>query len=346
MLSLSSLKYGFYHLKKVANIFVLLLSCIIIGVLGYVFIEGYSFLEALYMTVITITTVGFHEVRPLSDIGKIFTMALIVSFIGIFFYGVTTIAGLIIEGEFSNYFRNYKVRKRIAILKNHVIVCGYGRNGKQVCLELADDKQPFVIIENDPNTIEEIKENDKLLFVEGNATEEDILLEAGIKEARAIIATLPDDPDNLYVVLTARELNSNVIIISRASYEASVNKLKRGGANNVIMPEKLGGAHMAALVMKPDIMEFIAQLTGQDNDISLTFEELSLSNISPESIGTSIRDLDIRNKTGANIIGIKLPNGQFEINPLPETILNPNTMLIVLGNAKQIAELRKTLAEL
>lgn len=191
-----------------------------------------------------------------------------------------------------------------------------------------------------------MKADEKNLFIEGDATEEEVLIDAGIRNAKAIITTLPEDPDNVYVVLTARELNPSITIISRASNESSVNKLKRAGANNVIMPEKIGGAHMAALVMKPDIMEFIAELTGQSSDISLTFEELSLKDISSEYVEGTIRDLDIRNKTGANIIGLRMPDGEFVINPLPETRLNKNTKLIALGDSKQISDMRKLISEL
>ena len=191
-----------------------------------------------------------------------------------------------------------------------------------------------------------MKADEKNLFIEGDATEEEVLIDAGIRNAKAIITTLPEDPDNVYVVLTARELNPSITIISRASNESSVYKLKRAGANNVIMPEKIGGAHMAALVMKPDIMEFIAELTGQSSDISLTFEELSLKDISSEYVEGTIRDLDIRNKTGANIIGLRMPDGEFVINPLPETRLNKNTKLIALGDSKQISDMRKLISEL
>lgn len=191
-----------------------------------------------------------------------------------------------------------------------------------------------------------MKADEKNLFIEGDATEEEVLIDAGIRNAKAIITTLPEDPDNVYVVLTARELNPSITIISRASNESSVNKLKRAGANNVIMPEKIGGAHMAALVMKPEIMEFIAELTGQSSDISLTFEELSLKDISSEYVEGTIRDLDIRNKTGANIIGLRMPDGEFVINPLPETRLNKNTKLIALGDSKQISDMRKLISEL
>lgn len=324
----------------------MLLISVLIGISGYIFIEDYTLVEAFYMTMITITTAGYLEVHPLSDAGRIFTSFYLVTNIGIFFYGATTIMGLLIEGEFNNFYKNFSMKKKISELKDHVIVCGYGRNGKQVCLELKDDKHPFLIIEKRENIINELKADDYNLFIDGDATEESVLIDAGIKNAKAIITTLPEDPDNVYVVLTARELNPSITIISRASNESSVNKLKRAGANNVIMPEKIGGAHMAALVMKPDIMEFIAELTGQSSDISLTFEELSLKDISSEYVGGTIRDLDIRNKSGANIIGLRLPDGEFIINPLPETKLNKNTKLIALGNSKQILEMRKLISEL
>ncbi len=324
----------------------MVLFSVVIGIAGYIIIEGYTFVEAFYMTMITITTAGYLEVHPLSDSGRIFTSFYLVTNIGIFFYGATTILGIVIEGEFKNFYKNFNVKKKISELKNHVIVCGYGRNGKQVCMELKDDNHPYMIIEKRVNIVEELKADEKNLFIEGDATEEEVLIDAGIRNAKAIITTLPEDPDNVYVVLTARELNPSITIISRASNESSVNKLKRAGANNVIMPEKIGGAHMAALVMKPDIMEFIAELTGQSSDISLTFEELSLKDISSEYVEGTIRDLDIRNKTGANIIGLRMPDGEFVINPLPETRLNKNTKLIALGDRKQISDMRKLISEL
>ena len=328
------------------RILIVVLFSVVIGIAGYIIIEGYTFVEAFYMTMITITTAGYLEVHPLSDSGRIFTSFYLVTNIGIFFYGATTIVGLVIEGEFKNFYKNFNVKKKISELKNHVIVCGYGRNGKQVCMELKDDNHPYMIIEKRVNIVEELKADEKNLFIEGDATEEEVLIDAGIRNAKAIITTLPEDPDNVYVVLTARELNPSITIISRASNESSVNKLKRAGANNVIMPEKIGGAHMAALVMKPDIMEFIAELTGQSSDISLTFEELSLKDISSEYVEGTIRDLDIRNKTGANIIGLRMPDGEFVINPLPQTRLNKNTKLIALGDSKQISDMRKLISEL
>jgi voltage-gated potassium channel len=309
MYNLKDVKLGFIYFKHIIIILLLIFIILSIGITGFIIIEGYSILEAFYMTITTISTVGFQEIHPLSDGGRIFTSILIIFSIGIYFYGVTALAKFVIEGEFRKFFKHYNVNKKIENLENHVIICGYGRTGKQICLELIDDKIPFIVIESRKNVIEFIKEEENILYYDGDATEEETLLLAGIKKAKAIITTLPEDPDNVYVVLTARELNSDITIISRASNESSESKLKRAGANNVIMPEKIGGAHMAALVTKPYITEFIANLTGQGSDISLTFEELALNNISEEYKHKSIRDLDIRNRTGANIIGLRLNNG-------------------------------------
>jgi voltage-gated potassium channel len=341
----ANIKFGIKYFSEIFFIISLILSSILLGTAGYILIEKYSFLDALYMTVITITTVGFHEVRELSQGGRIFTIVLIITNIGLFFYGATKIAHLIIEGEFRNFFKYYSMTKSIAELQDHVIVCGYGRNGKQVCLELYDDKIPFVIVEKSPEIIDEIRDEGKYLFIEGDSTEESVLIEAGIKKAKALITTLPEDPDNVYVVLTARELNPNITIISRASVESSESKLKKAGANNVIMPEKIGGAHMAALVSKPDIIEFIAHLTGQGSDINITFEEIPLADISEEYQNKTIKDLDVRNKTGANIIGLKLEGGKYIINPAPETPINIKAQIIVLGNSEQIKKFRELLCK-
>ena len=341
-----NIKLGFNYFKDIFIILLLIFIILIIGVFGFIIIEDYTFLEAFYMCIITISTVGFQEIHPFSDAGRIFASILIISSIGIYFYGATALAKFIIEGEFRKFFKHYNVNKKIEKLENHVIICGYGRTGRQICLELQDDNIPFIVIESRENVIEYIKEENNILFYDGDATEEETLLLAGIKKAKAIITTLPEDPDNVYVVLAARELNPDITIISRASIESSESKLKRAGADNVIMPEKIGGAHMAALVTKPYITEFIANLTGQGSDISLTFEELSLSNISDEYKHKSIRDLDIRNRTGANVIGLRMNDGSFKINPSPEILIDPNAKLILLGSQKQIQEMRKLISEL
>jgi len=339
------IKEGLKYFRHLVYILILIFILFTISVIGYIIIEGYNFIEAFYMTVISITTAGYLEVHPLSDAGRLFTSFVLLTNIGLFFYGATRIVAHVIEGEFRNFFKNYNVEKQINILDNHVIVCGYGRTGKQVCLELQADRIPYLVIENRGNVIEHIKK-DNILFINENATEEEALIKAGIKKARAIVTTLPNDPDNVYVVLTAREINPKIYIISRASSEVSESKLKRAGANNVIMPEKIGGAHMAALVSKPDILEFVAKLTGQSSDINLTFEEISLTSISENYKHKSIRDLDFRNKTGANVIGLRLATGDYIINPSPDTLINPDTKLVLLGSDDQIRQMRKLISEL
>jgi len=225
-------------------------------------------------------------------------------------------------------------------MKNHVIICGYGRNGKQAAIKLHIHKTPFVIIENNHHEVNINSGIDKELIVIGDATHDEVLIKAGIKNARAIITTLPKDADNLFVELTARGINSNIKIISRASDEHSDTKLKRAGADNVIMPDKIGGAHMASLVLKPDVVEFVDVLTGR-GDLDFHLDEISGEELQDEIYGKTIRELEIRNKFGANIVGFKTSEGQYIINPSPDTIIKPDSKIFILGSHEQINNLRK-----
>lgn len=332
------------YYRKIVITTLLILLATVFGTIGYMIIEEYSFIDALYMTVITTSTVGFLEVAPLSDPGRVFTIVLIVTNIGIFFYGVTTIGGFIIEGEFKNFFKTYNIYKKISKLSNHIIVCGYGRNGKQVCEELLLHNTPFVVIDNQKHLIEQLRDNDRMLYIEGNATDDEVLKKAGIDTASSIITTLPADPDNVYVVLSSKELNPNITIISRASNEESVSKLKSAGARYVIMPEKIGGTHMATLVTEPDIMEFLALLTGQNSEFNISFEELSLERLNDKEI--TVRKLDIRRKTGANVIGLKNGEGKYVVNPPIDELLTSKSKLIILGSNEQIKQTQELIASL
>src|SRR3989339_435755 len=187
-----------------------LIMMIIIGVSGYVFIEGYSFSDALFMTIITISTVGFREVQPLTEPGKIFTIFLIIFSFGIFAYAVSTFTRYVVDGVFHNFFKINKVRRKIDKVKDHVVICGYGRNGKQAAMELLDHNVPVVIIENKDEEIEKIIEDNRLLFIQGDATRDEVLLSAHIDKAKALITTLPNDADNLFVVLSTKEVNPNL----------------------------------------------------------------------------------------------------------------------------------------
>jgi len=325
--------------KPAVYAFILLISIVSIGIIGFIIIEGFSFIESFFMTIITIATVGFQEVHPLSDVGRVFTAFLIIFSFGIFAYAVTTFTRYIIDGIFRNYYKDNKVKKRIRKLKNHVIICGYGRNGKQAAFDLHEHKEDFVIIENNESLVEKIREDESLLYIEGDAASDEILEAAKLESARALIATLPNDAENLYIVLTARQLNPDLVIISRASDDHSVEKLKRAGATNVIMPDKIGGQRMAKLVTEPDLVEFIEYLMLQSHkDVSL--EEISCENLAVCFANKSIKELDIRNVSGANIIGLKMANKSFIVNPSPEIRLSKGDQLFVLGKQEQIESLK------
>jgi len=287
------------------------------------------------MTVLTVSTVGFNEVRPLSDVGRIFTAFLIIFSFSTFIFAVTSISNYILDGEYKFYFRDLRINKKVSKITDHTIICGYGRNGKQAATELNSHQRKYVVIEKDKDLSHELREGRDIPFIEGDATLEKYLEKAGIEKATSLITTLPKDADNLFVVLTAREINPNLLIISRASDDNSDRKLRRAGANNVIMPDKIGGAHMASLVIKPDVIEFIDYLMGQGTS-SVNLEEITFENLPDELKNKSIKELGIRDKSGANIVGYRTPKGEYVINPSPDTFITPQTKIFVLGTIEQI----------
>jgi len=327
------IKYSIYRALSLA---VLLIS---IGVFGYINIGNYTFVDALYMTVITVSTVGFGEVHPSSDAEKLFTIFLIFTSIGIFAYVVSVITEFIANGKVFEEIKFKRMQKNIQNLKGHSIVCGYGRNGRQAAHKLRNHNKTCVVIEGNKEMIIEI-ENAGFLYVEGNATNDEILLSAGIKNAENLITTLPSDADNLFVVLSAKQYNQNATLISRASNDTSERKLKIAGADNVIMPDKLGGDHMASLVVSPDIIEFVDKLSLDGNCVT-NLEEILVNELPKEFINKTLRDLDLRKKTGCSVIGVKTSDNKYIINPESDIELLPNSKLIVLGRTEQIKKLRE-----
>jgi len=321
------------------RVLLLFLLVITIGVIGYMNLSNDSFVNALYMTIITITTVGFGEVHPLSEEEKLFTIFLILMSIVMLGLITSVIAQYVASGELFDKIKFKKVQKKIEQLKKHTIVCGYGRNGKQAVIKLKKYNKPVVIIESDESLISEL-EDENVLFITGNATRDDVLEKAGINYASNLITTLPSDADNLFVVLSARQLNEKMTIVSRASDDTSDSKLRIAGANNVIMPDKLGGDHMASLLVTPDIVEFVDKLA-VDSDNATHLEEIIVEDLPKEFISKSIRDLDLRRKTGCSVIGFKTPDNEYVINPGAETQLISNSKLIVLGSLEQIQNLNK-----
>jgi voltage-gated potassium channel len=322
----------------------LLFTVVALGVTGFSLIEHYNFTEAFFMTIITIATVGFKEVHELSPAGMWFTAFLIIISFGIFAYVVTSFTQFVVDGVFRNYFRTKRMQGKIDKLSDHVIVCGYGRNGKQAVQELLAHKVPAVVIENEPAHIEMLRETAEILYIDGDATQDEILLQAGLERAHALIATLPNDAHNVFLVLTARELNPNITIISRASEDSSDLKLRRAGADNVIMPDKIGGRRMARLVAQPDVVEFLDFMTLQSPE-NVMLDEVCLDQITDYFSGRPLRELEKYNDTGARIIGIKQQGRMFMINPLPETVITSRDKLFALGTKKQILLLRDMISD-
>jgi voltage-gated potassium channel len=325
---------------KIFTALILVLLVFLVGITGYKILSDYSWIDAIYMTVITIATVGFREVRPLDPIEKLFTSGLILTSIFVMGYAITVITEYILSKNNIGNLRQKRVEKKIKKMHDHIIVCGYGRNGQQAVHKLMAYKQPFVVIEKEENVVDKYS-SDVVYFIHGNANEDEILKKAGIEKATTLISALPNDADNLFVVLSARQINQNLKIISRATEETTLKKLKLAGADNVIMPDKIGGEHMASLVVTPDLVEFLDNLSVSGEDDSINVEQVSFSKVCPEGKELAISELDLRKKTGCSIIGYKSPEGEYIVNPEPSLILKRNSKLILIGRPLQIESLKQ-----
>jgi len=323
--------------SKLNTAIVLLIFVLFIGVFGFKIISDFSWLDAIYMTVITVTTVGFGEVQPLDQDSKLFTILLILTSVIIVGYALKIITEYIISKNDINELKQKKMQKKIDALSDHVIICGYGRNGKQTAKKLAAHHRDFVVIEKDEHVTQKNSDSN-ISFVLGNANEDEVLLRAGINNASCLISALPNDSENVFVVLSARQLNPNMRIISRASDESTYSKLKLAGANNVILPDRIGGDHMASLVVVPDLLEFVDNLSIVGNN-SINIEEISVEQLYDTTAQKTILELDLRKKTGCNVIGYKDENGNYHINPEADQKLAPGSKVIVLGRPEQIQTL-------
>ncbi|WP_225901899.1 potassium channel family protein [Zobellia barbeyronii] len=316
----------------------LMSSVLIIGVLGYRFLSDLTWIDALYMTIITVTTVGFSEVGPMDTQEKLFTVVLIILSIFIFAFAISVITEYILSRNSLEELKNKKVKNKIENLSDHVIVCGFGRNGMQAVKRLTAYNKSFVIIERDKEVIEKYDED--ILFVEGDANEDEVLQAAGIDRARYLITALPDDATNLFVVLSARQLNKALFIVTRASLQTSQKKLLLAGADKVIMPDKIGGDHMASLIVMPDLITFMDKL-GVEGEHTTNLEEVAIEDFKEQVECNSLRDLDLRRRTGCTIIGYIEPDGNYIINPEADLQLQPRSKVIVLGRPEQIRKLNE-----
>lgn len=325
--------------SKLALSLFLLLLIFLTGVLGYKLLSGYTWVDAFYMTVITITTVGYGTVGQLSPPEKIFTSLLILSSIFIVGYALSVITEYLLSKNNIGNFKRKKVEQKIQLLKDHIIVCGFGRNGKQAVQKLEAYNKDFVVIEMNEDIISRQLE-EGMLFIEGNAVEDETLKRAGIEKASSLICALPSDADNLFIVLSARQINPSLKIISRATEETSFQKLKLAGADNVILPDKIGGDHMADLVVTPDLVEFLDNLAVSGNADSINVEQIPFEKVCPNGEERAIHALDIRKKTGCSIIGYKSPDGNYIVNPEPSLVVRKESKLILIGRPEQIESLK------
>jgi voltage-gated potassium channel len=307
------------------------------GTVGYMVIEGWSLLDALYMTVTTITTVGFREVRELSTAGRIFTMLLILCGAGVILYGLATIVEYAIKAQLSGVFKRRAVRKQVNRLESHYIICGYGRVGESVARHFAAQEAAFVVVDNDPAGLARA-EADGFLVVEGDATSDETLEAAGIRKAQGVVAAVGSDAGNIYVTLSARVLNPGLLIVARASSEDTVNKLKRAGADRVVSPYGIGGRQMAALMLKPLVTDYLDVVTG-DGALEFRMEELALT-AKCCAVGRTIQELAVRKTTGATILAVRNgETGVFDTNPSPEVVLESGDTVIAIGTPTEITRL-------
>ena len=326
-------------MKRILFIFSLLLLILLGGSLGYMFFENTSFWDGLYLTVITITTVGYGDLVPIHTGGKIFTVFLVFAGVSLVMYIFGRITEAMIEGGLRRIVERRKMDKKVARLRDHYIVCGFGRIGKVISKILKENDRPFVVIDKD---IEELKQVERLGYIElqGEASDDETLLAAGIKRAKGLIAVVSSDPDNLYITLTARGLNPDLFILARSSGVNGVEKkLMRAGASKVISPYYIGARRMAQLIVRPTVMDFI-DLTTHAGDLGLRMEELLVSKRAAIA-NKNLQESGIRKNHDVIVVAIKRKDGQMLFNPKPDTMILPGDIMIVLGEHDHIAALEK-----
>lgn len=312
-------------------------AVIVIGTAGYVAL-GLGFLDALYQTIITVTTVGFREVgTEFGTAKRLWTIGLILSGVGTALYALTSLLEALVEGHLGRMFERRRMDRKIAELHDHVIICGWGRVGRAIAEHLVDEGEQIVVVDTDPERIGEVPH----LAINGDATEDDILRAAGIERARALVAALNADADNLFVVVAGRALKPDIFIVARVRTVSAEEKLRRGGADRVVNPQQIGGRRMGAFVMQPHVAEFL-DVVMHDRSMEFRLEEVEVPNDSPLA-GCSLRDTQIRDRTGALVLAMRAADGTFRTNPAPEQTVDAGDVLIAIGTEDQLATLRQVL---
>ncbi|NIM58824.1 MAG: potassium channel protein [Candidatus Aminicenantes bacterium] len=321
--------------KPLALIFLM----VFIGTIGFHVIEGWSFLDCIYMTVITIFTVGFKEVRELSPQGQIFTIFVILGGVGTAIFAFTKIAEIAFEGGINKFWRRRRMEKELNNLKDHYIICGHGRMGKIVRERLEEEKLPFVVIDNKEEKLEDLIKTNRCPFIEGDATHEDILTKAGIKKAKGLAALLPTDADNLYLVLTVRLVNPSVFVLSKTLDEEAERKILQIGANRVVSPYKLSGLKIAQGLIRPTLVDFM-DLIIRRKELPLYMEELIVKKDS-KIVNQNLAECDIRRTANIIVVAIKKPGEDIEFNPSPDIKIKTGDILLVLGDKNAVNQFNK-----
>ncbi len=307
-----------------------------IGVAGYCWIEGWPVLDALYMTVITLSTVGYTEVHPMSSAGRIFTMGLIAGGGVLAAYALTQVAQIVFSGELRSSWAAQKRRRMLAELSQHFIVCGYGRVGRNVVTELQSEQLPFVVIEPQPEKVAAVQESGALA-VQGDAAVEGVLRQAGIERARGLVACAKTDADNVFIVLTARSLRPDLIIVARADVEESEAKLRRAGASRVILPYHITGRRMVTMLVRPDVADFLDEVS-HTSGLELVLEQIQIAPTSPLA-GLALAVAQARHDFDVTVLACKHADGQWNTRPHSETVVQPGCQLIALGTLPNLQKL-------
>ena len=320
-------------MRQIWSAFLLLLNITLVGTVGYVFIEKWTFLESLYMTVITITTIGFGEIRPLTPVGRVFTIGLIISGVGTFAYIGGRAAQLIFVPQL---LRRRRVNKKVQETENHYVVCGFGRLGKPICEELAASNLPFVVVEKDAGKIDRLIELG-CLCVHGDATQDEVLLKAGVKRAKGLAVVLASDAENVFTTLSVKVLNPDLFVVARAIEEETETKLKRAGADRIVKPYEIGAARMANLLLRPGVADFI-DLVASDKGIDLNFEEIVVGSHSALHEKT-IAEAKLLQSLNIMLVGIFRENGVFSYNPPSTMEIKKGDRLIAIGQSEALTSL-------
>lgn len=324
--------------SKLKIALLILFTVFIVGTIGFHSIEKWSFIDSFYVTITTLSTVGYGDFTPRTAEGKFFTVFIIIFGVGTMFYSLVLMAETFIEARLRSLLGRGKLEKIIKKMNNHYIICGGGRIGFLICRELIAGKMPCVVIDNNPEVIQRAQD-EGFICCKGDATQDKVLIEAGIKRAKGIVCVLPSDAENLYVILTAKELNQQIYIMSRSEEEESEHRLIRAGADRVMSPYTLGGMRMAMAILRPAMLDFI-EITTRRQSLELRMEEISVCKGSP-IISLSLEESGIRQRYGLIIVAVKKDSGKMIFNPMANYIIAEGDRLIAMGedeNVKKFTE--------